>query len=78
MTVYAKPDITLELCESHTKLKVFYQGQCIDVSEGGVWDNICEEPWLIEAYIDLIMEEYLLQEKSREILEMEAKRLGWC
>lgn len=48
----------LVLEDGETTIKILYDGICIDCIEGTTWENIKDEDWIQEAFIDFAVDEY--------------------
>jgi hypothetical protein len=66
----------LVLCDDKVTVKTLYDGKCIDSSAGNTYNNIKDEKWIQEAFIDFAVQEVIKKETKDPIFEAMIKELG--
>lgn len=54
----------LVLCDDNITVNVVYDGEVIDSSGGGTWENIKDELWFQEFILSDTVSEYLMEKDS--------------
>ena len=54
----------LVLCDDNITVNVVYDGEVIDSSGGGTWENIKDELWFQEFILSDTVSEYLMKKDS--------------
>jgi hypothetical protein len=67
----------LVLCDDNITVKTLYDGKCIDSNDGNTYNNIKDEKWIQEAFIDSAVQEILHKTEVDTELDEMLKEIGW-
>jgi hypothetical protein len=66
----------LILCDDGITVETVYDGKCIDSSDGNTYNNIKDEKWVQEAFIDSAVADLIDSKTIDPIFEEMVKELG--